>query len=75
MSKIETIAVYHTRSGLVAFEVKRYTKGDGSHGYSYTGKHGAGCGKLEDIANDIRTTMATRKGIKFISGTDITQGA
>lgn len=71
--KTEIIAIYHTRTGIVAFEVKRHVSASGDVTcYSYSGKHGAGCGKLEDIAKAIRCTMQSRKGIKFVCGNDIT---
>jgi high-affinity nickel permease len=70
--KTEIIAIYHTRTGIVAFEVKRHLLASGLVSYSYSGKHGAGCGKLEDIAKAIRCTMQSRKGIKLVCGNDIT---
>lgn len=69
---MKIIATYLTKTGIVAFQVSSYEKRDGSLGYSYTGKHGAGCGDLQQIINSIKTCMATRKGIRFDSGVDIT---
>ncbi len=67
--KTETIAVYHTRSGLVAFEVKRFTSAQGRVSYSYMGKHGAGSGTdLDHIKCMIALTMETKRGIKLVSG-------
>lgn len=72
--KSEVIATYLTRSGKVAFEVKKDVFSSGKIGYSYMGKHGAGSGgSLKNIANSIKTTMQSRKGIYFSSGIDITK--
>ena len=72
--KSEVIATYLTRSGKIAFEVKKDIFSSDKVGYSYMGKHGAGSvSNLKDIVSDIKTTMASRKGIYFSSGIDITK--
>lgn len=70
--KTEIIARYETRGGLTAFEVFKTVYKSGKVSYRYNGKHGAGCGQLKDIANSIKTTIASRRGIKLVYGTDIT---
>lgn len=59
------IAKFLTRSGLVAFEVKRHDYQSGRVGYSYDGKHGAGSGMpLADVKHSIDTSLRTRRGIR-----------
>ncbi len=65
------IAQYNTKTGIPAFVVYADTTRSGKVIYRYDGKHGAGCGDLSDIADNIRITMATKRGIHFVSGTDI----
>lgn len=69
--KSEVIAIYETKTGHVAFEVVKWTSNGGRTGYRFNGKCGAGCGSLDDIATNIRLTMKSKRGIKFVSGTDI----
>lgn len=65
----ETLAIYHTRTGQVAFEVKRFTSPSGRVSYSYTGKHGAGSGgDLQHIKDVIAMTIRSKPGVHLVSG-------
>ncbi len=70
----ETLCTYHTRTGLVAFVVRRHTSAHGLVSYSYDGKHGAGSGRdLEHIKNMCRLTLRSHPAVRLHSGTSIEQ--
>jgi hypothetical protein len=62
----ETIGLYLTKTGIEAFRVLKTTWSDGKVTYRYNGKHGAGCGALDDIKKTISVTLTTRRGIQTV---------
>lgn len=64
------ISLYLTRSGMVAFQVFKWFNHKGEDRYRYNGKHGAGCGSLQDIAKTILSTLQSKPSIKHAEGID-----
>lgn len=64
------ISLYLTRSGQVAFQVIKWFNHKGEDRYRYNGKHGAGCGSLQDIAKSILSTLQAKPSIKHAEGID-----
>ena len=65
------VSLYLTRSGLVAAKVSRDKRADGTFGYRYSGKFGAGCGTLADIFSRLRFDLSGRRGITLAQGVDV----
>lgn len=63
----KTLALVVTKGGDVAAQVFG-TEVKGRTIYRWTGKWGAGCGSLADIATAIRASMASRRGWSIKSG-------
>lgn len=64
------ISLYLTRSGKVAFQVIKWFNHKGEDRYRYNGKHGTGCGSLQDIAKTILSTLQSKPSIKHAEGID-----
>lgn len=64
------VSLYLTRTGKIAFKVIKWFNHKGEERYRYNGKHGAGCGPLKDIADDILSTLRSIPSIKHAEGID-----
>jgi hypothetical protein len=71
--KSDQVSLYLTRSGKVAFEIIRTLNSKGEYSYRYHGKHGAGCGSLKTVVDNIRFVLQLKPSIKLAKGVDILQ--
>lgn len=65
------VSVYATKKagGQEAYVIRKF----GNDKYRYIGKLGAGTGDLKQIANEIKSTLASKKQVTLIYGKDITK--
>lgn len=70
--KTEILSTYHTKTGVVAVELRKHTFNSGRVSYSYTGKYGAGSRThYNDACIAVRACLQYKRGYVLVSGVDV----